>query len=94
MENFLKIYWILELKIIINGNKNIYYNKIKPDKLNRLDNKHGNSFVELYLNNYYFISSYVIKSANDFDDRDPESWILFGLNENEEWIKLDKRNNQ
>ena len=38
--------------------------------------------------------AYSITSANDFADRDPKSWSLYGSNDNVNWTLLDARENQ
>ncbi len=44
--------------------------------------------------NKYIASSYSISSANDYDDRDPKSWVLKGSNDGIAWTDLDSRDNQ
>lgn len=39
----------------------------------------------------YFLDRYAITSANDFDGRDPYSWILSGSNDGHTWTQLDVR---
>ena len=37
---------------------------------------------------------YKIASANDHDPRDPKDWTLYGSNDGEKWVALDKRSNE
>lgn len=38
-------------------------------------------------------NAYLIKSANDSTERDPQNWTLYGSNNGTEWVKLDSREN-
>jgi hypothetical protein len=44
--------------------------------------------------NPFVMSSYALTSANDFSGRNPKDWILYGSNDNEEWIELDRRSGE
>ena len=37
---------------------------------------------------------YTISSANDGQDRDPVSWVLYGSKDGGQWVELDRRENQ
>ena len=37
---------------------------------------------------------YTISSANDGQDRDPVSWVLYGSKDGAQWVELDRRENQ
>ncbi|UFT98676.1 GH92 family glycosyl hydrolase [Radiobacillus kanasensis] len=40
------------------------------------------------------IVKYALTSANDYPERDPEAWELYGSNDKNEWTKLDEQDNQ
>ena len=39
----------------------------------------------------YHPTGYTLTSANDADNRDPVSWVLYGANTNENWVELDRQ---
>jgi hypothetical protein len=51
------------------------------------------SFFEIQLSNKAAANLYTITSANDFPNRDPKSWQLFGSQNARDWHPLDKRSN-
>ncbi|HEY9063142.1 MAG TPA: M6 family metalloprotease domain-containing protein [Pseudobacteroides sp.] len=44
--------------------------------------------------NPFVMSSYALTSANDFSGRNPKDWILYGSNDNNEWVELDRKSGE
>ena len=51
-------------------------------------------WVSVKTNQPVAVNMYKLGSANDHDPRDPKDWILYGSNDGETWVELDKRENQ
>lgn len=58
----------------------------------RRDNTYS-SFVNIYFefSGVYTVKSYNYTTANDYDGRDPISWRVYSMNDNDEWVLVDKR---
>lgn len=51
-------------------------------------------WVSVKTNQPAAVNMYKIGSANDHDPRDPKDWVVYGSNDGENWVELDKRENQ
>ena len=51
----------------------------------------GDVWVEYTHPSAIAVTQYAIVSANDEQDRDPSSWVLFGSNDGEYYVELDRR---
>lgn len=52
------------------------------------------AFVSFQLEEAQVITTYAIASANDFSERDPKSWTLYGSSDGENWTAMDSRSGQ
>lgn len=55
---------------------------------------HSQGYVQYQLGQKYIVTEYAIASANDFAERDPLNWTLYGSNDGGSWVVLDSRSNQ
>lgn len=53
-----------------------------------------NWWVSVELENAVAVNRYKIGSANDWDDRDPKNWTVYGSNDGETWTVLDEMTEQ
>ncbi|KNY30306.1 M6 family metalloprotease domain-containing protein [Pseudobacteroides cellulosolvens] len=44
--------------------------------------------------NPFVMSSYALTSANDSPGRNPKDWVLYGSNDNIEWVELDRKSGE
>ncbi len=51
-------------------------------------------WVSVELEKAVAVNRYKIGSANDWDDRDPKNWTVYGSTDGETWVVLDEKTNQ
>jgi len=53
-----------------------------------------NAFVSCEVKSHVAAKYYTIGSANDGQDRDPKSWVLYGSKDGSQWVEIDRQTGQ
>ena len=71
-----------------------YENLIDKSPMTKYLTFHSEGYIQFTAPSKYIVTRYTVTSANDYSERDPMNWTLYGSNDTINWTPIDSQSNQ
>jgi len=71
-----------------------YENLIDKNTQTKYLTFHNQAWIQFQTPDSYIVTKYSITSANDYPERDPMNWVLYGSNDDTNWTAIDSQADQ